>query len=61
MDRLIIGVWQGRCKDGDLAANIARTAEVIDEAGLTAGAASEFSEGAGNISGAVQCMLDGNY
>ena len=33
MDRLIIGAWQGRCEDGDLAANIARTGEVIDEAG----------------------------
>ncbi|MGB2820106.1 MAG: carbon-nitrogen hydrolase family protein [Phycisphaerae bacterium] len=33
MDRLIIGVWQGRCEDGDLAANLARTGEVIDEAG----------------------------
>ena len=33
MDKLIIGVWQGRCKDGDLEANLARAGEVIDEAG----------------------------
>lgn len=32
MDKLIIGVWQGVCKDGDLAANLARTERVIDEA-----------------------------
>jgi len=33
VDKLVIGVWQGRCADGDLAANIKRTEEVIDEAG----------------------------
>ena len=32
MDKLIIGVWQGVCRDGDLEANLARTAQVIDEA-----------------------------
>lgn len=32
MDRLIIGVWQGECKDGDLAANLARAERAIDEA-----------------------------
>jgi predicted amidohydrolase len=32
MRKFVIGAWQGRCKDGDLAANIARTEEVIDEA-----------------------------
>ena len=32
MDKLIVGVWQGRCTDGDLAANIARAERVIDEA-----------------------------
>ena len=31
--RLVVGVWQGRCRNGDLEANLARTAEVIDEAG----------------------------
>jgi predicted amidohydrolase len=31
-DKLIVGVWQGRCADGDLEKNIARTAQVIDEA-----------------------------
>jgi len=35
-DRLIIGVWQGRCADGDVEANLARAEQVIDEAG-TAG------------------------
>ncbi len=33
MDKLVIGVWQGVCRDDDLEANLARTAEVIDEAG----------------------------
>ena len=33
MDKLVIGVWQGHCAEGDLAANIARTEKVIDEAG----------------------------
>lgn len=32
MDRLVIGVWQGVCQDGDLAANLTRTAQVMDEA-----------------------------
>ncbi len=32
MDRLIIGVWQGACKDGDLTANLARAERAIDEA-----------------------------
>ena len=32
MDKFVIGVWQGKCKDGDVAANIARTRKVIDEA-----------------------------
>ena len=32
MDELIVGVWQGACRDGDLAANLARTERVIDEA-----------------------------
>ena len=32
MDKLVIGVWQGICKEGDLAANLVRTEEVIDEA-----------------------------
>ena len=36
MDRLVIGVWQGVCKDGDLAANISRTREVIDQAARAA-------------------------
>jgi predicted amidohydrolase len=31
-DKLVVGVWQGRCADGNLAQNIARTAQVIDEA-----------------------------
>ena len=31
-DRLVIGAWQGACRDGDLEANLARAAEVIDEA-----------------------------
>ena len=39
MEKLVIGVWQGECKNGDLAANIARTEEVIDEA---AGAGCDF-------------------
>ena len=30
--KLIVGVWQGVCIDGDLEKNIARTAQVIDEA-----------------------------
>ena len=33
MDRLIIGVWQGRCANGDLEANLRRAGEIIDEAG----------------------------
>ncbi len=32
MDKLVIGVWQGVCKTGDLDANLERTAAVIDEA-----------------------------
>ncbi len=32
MDKLVIGVFQGHCVDGDLPANIARTEKVIDEA-----------------------------
>lgn len=32
MDKLVIGVWQGVCRDGDVAANLARTGEVIDAA-----------------------------
>jgi predicted amidohydrolase len=32
MDTFVIGVWQGICRDGDLAANLARTRQVIDEA-----------------------------
>ncbi len=32
MEKLVIGVWQGRCADGDVAANLARTEAVIDEA-----------------------------
>ena len=32
VEKLVIGVWQGECRDGDVAANIARTKEVIDEA-----------------------------
>ena len=32
VDRLIVGVWQGRCEDGNVAANLARTEQVIDEA-----------------------------
>ena len=31
-ERLVIGVWQGQCADGDLEANLARAARVIDEA-----------------------------
>ncbi|MCZ7644071.1 MAG: carbon-nitrogen hydrolase family protein [Planctomycetota bacterium] len=31
-DRLVLGVWQGRCADGDLERNLARAGEVIDEA-----------------------------
>jgi len=33
MDKLVIGVWQGVCADGDLAANLDKTARVIDRAG----------------------------
>jgi len=33
VDKLVIGAWQGVCKDGDLSANLARTEEVIDRAG----------------------------
>ncbi|KKL26945.1 hypothetical protein LCGC14_2390160, partial [marine sediment metagenome] len=33
MEKLVIGVWQGRSRDGDLAANLVRAAEVIEEAG----------------------------
>jgi len=32
MDKLIIGVWQGVCRDGDVEANLARTVQVVDEA-----------------------------
>ncbi len=32
MNTFVIGVWQGICMDGDLAANLARTEQVIDEA-----------------------------
>jgi len=32
MKKLVIGVWQGLCEDGDVAANLARTEKVIDEA-----------------------------
>ncbi len=32
MNDLVIGAWQGVCRDGDLAANLARTKRVIDEA-----------------------------
>jgi predicted amidohydrolase len=32
MERFIIGVWQGVCRDGDLAANLDRTRLVIEEA-----------------------------
>ena len=32
MDKLILGVWQGVSKDGDLEANFARAVEVIDQA-----------------------------
>jgi len=32
MDKLVIGVWQGVCADGDLAANLDKTAWVIDRA-----------------------------
>ena len=32
MDKLIIGVWQGPCRDGDLAANLATVERVIDQA-----------------------------
>ena len=35
-ERLVIGVWQGRCVEGDVDANVARTQRVIDEA-ATAG------------------------
>ncbi len=31
-EKLVIGVWQGRCKDGDVEANLSRASEVIDEA-----------------------------
>ena len=33
IESLVISVWQGRCVDGDVDANVARTAGVIDEAG----------------------------
>ncbi len=32
MDKLTIGVWQGVCADGDLAANLDKTAWIIDRA-----------------------------
>lgn len=32
MEKLVIGVWQGICRDGDVAANLARAEEAIDEA-----------------------------
>jgi predicted amidohydrolase len=32
VEKLIIGVWQGRCEDGNLEANLVRTEQVIDEA-----------------------------
>lgn len=32
MQKLVIGVWQGACKVGDLEANLERTRRVIDEA-----------------------------
>jgi predicted amidohydrolase len=32
MDKLVIGVWQGVCRDGDVAANLAQTETVIDAA-----------------------------
>jgi predicted amidohydrolase len=32
VEKLIIGVWQGACRDGDLGANLARAEAVIDEA-----------------------------
>lgn len=37
--RLVVGVWQGACADGDVAANLARAAQVVDEA---AGAGCDF-------------------
>jgi predicted amidohydrolase len=30
--KLVVGIWQGRCADGNIDANIARTEQVIDEA-----------------------------
>lgn len=35
MKSFVIGVWQGRCVDGNLSANIRRTRQVIDEAAAT--------------------------
>lgn len=32
MSAFVIGVWQGHCENGDVAANLARAGEVIDEA-----------------------------
>ena len=32
MEKLVIGVWQGVCEDGNLEANLARTERVIEEA-----------------------------
>ena len=32
MDKLVIGAWQGVCKEGDVEANLARTQQAIDEA-----------------------------
>lgn len=31
-EKLVVGIWQGRCVDGNVEANIARTEQVIDEA-----------------------------
>ena len=61
MDRLIIGVWQGRCSDGDLAANLARTGEVIDEA-AEAGCdfvclPEQFLAGYGRAEGLLDCAM----
>ncbi|MBI3828616.1 MAG: carbon-nitrogen hydrolase family protein [Planctomycetes bacterium] len=59
--KLIVGVWQGYCADGELEQNIARVAQVIDEAGA-AGCdfvcfPETFLSGCGSPGLAARCAL----
>jgi len=62
MGKLVVGTWQGVCKDGDIAANLARTEKVIDEA-AAAGCdfvvlPELFLSGAGSGPGLVERIAD---